>query len=773
VPRAELLRYFTETAEVLDLLNQEHGLQHLDIKPRNLFLVGRHIKVADFGLVNSVAEMNGAINVVPMSAATPVYAAPESFLGKITLFSDQYSLAITYHELLVGEPPFVGKNFRQLALQHMQAEPDLSRLPEVDRPVVARALAKDPGGRFPSCSAFIQALQAGAGGDFPLPPLSANYRNLPDTRTDIPIANLSSTPLGSNTMPRMRPLADVVLDIRPAPSNADATTAETPAGPLGRSSPPAPFAGLLAGYQYLECLAHTAVSETWTARTDDGRDRLVRFFFGIYCRDEKEEERLSLLRELRHDALEPMELVGDGDHRLALITDACTTTLASRSRECQAAGLPGVPRPELLAWLGAAAEALDDLSEEYGVRHLALTPRHLILKSGRVRLLHFGLAELIPLPADQRAAALNPRYSAPELLEGPVHPSSDAYSLALIYCEFLTGFHPLRNLGPRQAASPRPHAQLDLSMVPATDRAVIQRALHPDPNRRFLSCTDFMAALDPGAYQSALAAEGPASSLSDAFGNPSYPATMRARMRQHINGLVAGAAGDLEVREHRNARYLLRPGHILEHQFFAQMAPGVAKLKVEGFRLRWNAAWVEISPRRVVLLAPLSRTFWQRLTGVRPGLKICIDIPQAAAGAVSEVRVLIQPMECGREAAVVLMEETAPVLLESLRTFFQAIPERRRQARLPFNQTVQVSSVGDDCTEGAAVVSQTKDISMRGIAIHMPCQPSSQQVNIRLPGDPSDQAACLPASVVRATPCADGGYEVGFRFLVEEGPQKG
>ena len=116
LPRAELLRYFTETAEVLDLLNQEHGLQHLDVKPRNLFLVGRHVKVADFGLVNSVAEMNGSTaNAVLMGAVTPMYAAPESFLGKITLFSDQYSLAIAYHELLVGEPPFQGKNFRQLA----------------------------------------------------------------------------------------------------------------------------------------------------------------------------------------------------------------------------------------------------------------------------------------------------------------------------------------------------------------------------------------------------------------------------------------------------------------------------------------------------------------------------------------------------------------------------------------------------------------------------------------------------------------------------------
>jgi serine/threonine protein kinase len=126
VPRGELLRYLNETAEVLDLLNYEQGLQHVDVKPRNLFLVGRHIKVADFGLVNSLAELYGAQpHALQLGAVTPLYAAPECFLGKITLFSDQYSLAVCYCELLTGALPFAAKNFRQAALQHLQAGPEL------------------------------------------------------------------------------------------------------------------------------------------------------------------------------------------------------------------------------------------------------------------------------------------------------------------------------------------------------------------------------------------------------------------------------------------------------------------------------------------------------------------------------------------------------------------------------------------------------------------------------------------------------------------------
>src|SRR6266542_5054583 len=117
IPRGELLGYLREAAEVLDLMNQEHGLQHLDVKPRNLFLVCNHVKVADFGLVNSLSVSGG----VKIGAVTPLYAAPEIFLGTISPRSDQYSLAVTYQELLTGTLPFQGKNSRQLLLLHTSA----------------------------------------------------------------------------------------------------------------------------------------------------------------------------------------------------------------------------------------------------------------------------------------------------------------------------------------------------------------------------------------------------------------------------------------------------------------------------------------------------------------------------------------------------------------------------------------------------------------------------------------------------------------------------
>ena len=155
IPRDILLGFLDDAAVGLDHLIEKHGLQHLDVKPRNLFTVADRVKVADFGLVKTL-ERSSSSGL--MGGVTPIYAAPETFSNKISKHSDQYSLAIVYVELLTGKRPFSGKNIRQLALQHMNEPPDLSMLPEIDRPVLSRALAKDPDERFPSCTAFIRSL---------------------------------------------------------------------------------------------------------------------------------------------------------------------------------------------------------------------------------------------------------------------------------------------------------------------------------------------------------------------------------------------------------------------------------------------------------------------------------------------------------------------------------------------------------------------------------------------------------------------------------------
>ena len=141
IPRDELLRYMRESGRgARPDEPASYQVQHLDIKPQNLFLIRKHVKVADFGLAKDLEGTHAALT----SGITPIYAAPETFDGVVSRFCDQYSLAIVYQELLTGQRPFRGKNARQLLLQHVSQPPDLSALPEADRPAVARALAKNP-----------------------------------------------------------------------------------------------------------------------------------------------------------------------------------------------------------------------------------------------------------------------------------------------------------------------------------------------------------------------------------------------------------------------------------------------------------------------------------------------------------------------------------------------------------------------------------------------------------------------------------------------------
>ncbi len=163
LPRERLIAYLSEAAEALDLMNSRHDLLHLDVKPQNLFLVSDHVKVGDFGLVSSVGV--GQPSAPRFGCFTPLYAAPELFLGSVSRAADQYSLAVVYQHLLTGTTPFTGRNSRQLMMQHVQGTPDLGALPLSDRPHVARALAKAPPDRFPSCSAFVDALLASAARD--------------------------------------------------------------------------------------------------------------------------------------------------------------------------------------------------------------------------------------------------------------------------------------------------------------------------------------------------------------------------------------------------------------------------------------------------------------------------------------------------------------------------------------------------------------------------------------------------------------------------------
>jgi serine/threonine protein kinase len=163
LPADQVCHYLAQAAAALDFLNARRhqlgglraGIQHGDVKPSNLLLFGEAVRVCDFGLASPTA----ADLVTLRPAGTLAYAAPEVFRGQRSRWTDQYALAVSYCELRGGRLPFRDMPDRFRA-GYVRPQPDLSMVTPVERPVLARALARTPQDRWPSCGDLLARLAA-------------------------------------------------------------------------------------------------------------------------------------------------------------------------------------------------------------------------------------------------------------------------------------------------------------------------------------------------------------------------------------------------------------------------------------------------------------------------------------------------------------------------------------------------------------------------------------------------------------------------------------
>jgi Protein kinase domain len=151
--------------QVADALDAAHarGLVHRDVKPGNVLVdAADHCYLADFGLTKQLAD--GDAGESGLLAGSLDYLAPEQIRrGEVTGRADQYALGCVLYELLAGTPPLRRETEARTLWAHMQEEPTaLAAHPELE-PVLARALAKEPGERYESCNAFVDDARAALG----------------------------------------------------------------------------------------------------------------------------------------------------------------------------------------------------------------------------------------------------------------------------------------------------------------------------------------------------------------------------------------------------------------------------------------------------------------------------------------------------------------------------------------------------------------------------------------------------------------------------------
>ncbi len=149
------------------------GIVHRDLKPANLFSTRRAdgtpwIKVLDFGISKvppRLSQRETRLTGGEMVMGSPQYMSPEQLRATrdVDGRTDIWSLGAILHELLSGQPPFVGDTVTAVCASIIQDEPPrLSTLRE-DVPagldsVVRRCLAKDRDQRFATMAELAEAL---------------------------------------------------------------------------------------------------------------------------------------------------------------------------------------------------------------------------------------------------------------------------------------------------------------------------------------------------------------------------------------------------------------------------------------------------------------------------------------------------------------------------------------------------------------------------------------------------------------------------------------
>jgi serine/threonine protein kinase len=158
------LRLLEQVAAALDAAH-EAGLIHRDVKPQNILVDGGdHAFLADFGLTKS----SGSRGVTRTGAylGSLDYVSPEQVRGDaVTSASDRYALAAVLYECLAHELPFPRETEAALLYAHVSEPPpriseQRPELPATIDDVLARGLAKDPAGRYPTATQLIRDAQA-------------------------------------------------------------------------------------------------------------------------------------------------------------------------------------------------------------------------------------------------------------------------------------------------------------------------------------------------------------------------------------------------------------------------------------------------------------------------------------------------------------------------------------------------------------------------------------------------------------------------------------
>jgi serine/threonine protein kinase len=177
-----------------------HGVVHRDIKPDNIMLSSRGVKVLDFGIARDVAPSALQVTQAGMVLGTPAYMSPEQAQGRpVDATSDVFSLGVVLYEMLSGQLPFTGDTVMEVLVKLISCPQEpLTGVTPALAAIVHRCLEKKASERFQNARELDAAL--------------ANVRSEAATRATVMLPSLGPRALVADDDPMSRRLMRAALE---------------------------------------------------------------------------------------------------------------------------------------------------------------------------------------------------------------------------------------------------------------------------------------------------------------------------------------------------------------------------------------------------------------------------------------------------------------------------------------------------------------------------------------------------------------------------------
>lgn len=163
--------------QVCDALAHAHSKKvlHRDLKPPNIMVfdsevTGFKIKIVDFGIAKLLPGTGHDLEKLTQTGevfGSPMYMSPEQCMGQsLDGRSDIYALGCIIYQTLTGKLPFVGDNFIQVVVQHINSQPptfaevapDVAVPADLER-ITFQCLSKEKEIRFTDAKELKKCLQ--------------------------------------------------------------------------------------------------------------------------------------------------------------------------------------------------------------------------------------------------------------------------------------------------------------------------------------------------------------------------------------------------------------------------------------------------------------------------------------------------------------------------------------------------------------------------------------------------------------------------------------